>query len=804
MTVKKKTVEKSDGVKVDALTIDLSAPFPVIPLRDSFVFPGSSTRILVGRDFSVQALSMAHDKENFVFLVLQRDLEKDSITETDLFRTAVLARVMSVAALPNASFKILVEGILAVDIQRYTQKDCILAYARPHDFSYGNPVKEQELADTALRLFRDYAQIQSIPDDLLDSLSGMKHPLQMFMAMIPFLKLAPMEKQELLEIKTLEELGERAVSLLQTSLDAENISQRVRQNVQHKMQQSQKDWLIGEQIRMLQGELSEAGGNETDTLSAKLKQKNYPADIQEKLDEELGRMKLMQPTSPEYAVSRNYLDWFLNFPYGVYTGTAVDLKKVKMALDSRHYGLEKVKDRILEYIAVLKLKGSEMQAPILCLVGPPGVGKTTLVSSIAKALERNFVRVTLGGVRDEAEIRGHRRTYIGSMPGRFIQGLRRAKCMNPVMLLDEIDKMGSDFRGDPTSAMLEVLDPELNKDFTDHFMEVGLDLSRVLFIATANAEEDIPEALHDRLEIVRLPGYRTDEKQKIAREYLMPKVCERCGLKEGADVSIGDAAIHAIIREYTREAGVRELERLLETIVRKRAKNILLGKKTPPGVAEKDLSKYLGVPRFLESRLPKPGRPGLVTGLAWTSVGGEILSIECTLLSGRGHLQLTGKLGDVMKESAQIALSLVRERLHRFGIDPAIVRKTDIHIHVPEGAVPKDGPSAGIALTLALLSAFTRTPIAPDIAFTGEVSLTGTLHAIGGLNEKSLAALEAGVKTLYLPAENSKDVTELPDAVKKGIKVHLQSHIDEIIRALFPVNALKKAAGKSEKPAKAG
>ena len=565
------------------------------------------------------------------------------------------------------------------------------------------------------------------------------------------------------------------------------------------MAQQQKEWFISEQIRQLQDELDgeNGGASEPDQLLKKIKAKKFSQAIEEKLEEEIGRMRMMQPTSPEYAVSRNYVDWFLALPYGVYTDTVLNMKKVKAELDSKHFGLDKVKERIMEYVAVLKLTGTERRAPILCLVGPPGVGKTTLVESIATAMQRNFVRITLGGVRDEAEIRGHRRTYIGAMPGRFIHALRRAKCMNPVILLDEIDKMASDFRGDPASAMLEVLDPEQNHDFTDHFMEVGLDLSRVLFIATANSEGEIPEALRDRMEVVRLPGYYPHEKLQIAGKYLLPRICERTGVKLGEQVSFSDEMINAVMRGWTREAGVRELERVLESAVRHRAKDIVMGKKIKPEVTAKVLQDYLGAPRFLDNQLPEPGRPGVVTGLAWTSVGGEILPIECMLLSGKGQLILTGKLGDVMKESAQIAVSLVRERLQRFGIDPAIVRKTDIHIHVPEGAVPKDGPSAGIALTLCLLSAFTKQPISPDIAFTGEVSLTGACLPIGGLNEKALAALAAGVKTLHLPEGNKKDVAELPEPAKKGLKIYPHKHIDEIVKILFKVPKVAKSAKKA-------
>ncbi len=792
--MKKKMIQKKGETFVNALTLDLSHPVPLVPLRDTLVVPGSSTRILVGRDVSVRALDASREADGFVLLLLQRDSNTEAVKAEDLSRVGVLARIQTVTPLPNGYLKVLVEGILAVDVLDITLSTYYSALVSPRDFHYGNTAQDKELAEESIRLFSRYAEIQDVPPDLIETLRTTEAPLQVFMGMIPFMRLAPSEKQGLLEQDSIATLGNLVNSLLQTAIDTEHVSQRIRQDVQHKMQQSQKEWLINEQIRMLQEEISggEAGTNELTTLVNKIKAKRFSPVIQEKLDEELERMKFMHPTSPEYAVVRNYLDWFISFPYGEYTETSLNLKKVKADLDKKHFGLEKVKDRVLEYVAVLKLTGSEKRAPILCLVGPPGVGKTTLATSIAESIGRNFVRITLGGVRDEAEIRGHRRTYIGSMPGRFIQALRRAKCMNPVVLLDEIDKMASDFRGDPASAMLEVLDPELNHDFADHFMEVGLDLSRVLFIATANAEDEIPAALHDRLEVVRLPGYYVHEKQSIAKQYLLPKVCERCGLVNGKDIAIDDVCVHKIIREYTREAGVRELERLLETIVRKRAKEVVIGKKLKAELTEKDISHYLGVPRFLENRLSKPGRPGLVTGLAWTSVGGEILSLECTLLSGRGHLQLTGKLGDVMKESAQIALSLVRERLQKFGIDPAIVRKTDIHIHVPEGAVPKDGPSAGIGLTLALLSAFTRIPVSPDIAFTGEVSLTGELHAIGGLNEKALAALDAGVKTLFLPQENAKDVVELPSLVQKGLKIHLKSHIDDVIRELFKSPSLKK------------
>ncbi len=759
-------------------------------MRDAVIFPFTTRRILVGRDISLKALEYAEAHNGEIILVTQKDVEQEDIVNPllDLYTVGVAAHVSNVTPFPNGCVKVVLEGEEVVDLRSVVMKDGFLQVTvSPRKVAAGSKDKTDCFAEV-LTNFREYAAKRNIAEGMVDAFFGMDSQLNAFYGIIPFLQISLAEKQNFLEAESLDDMGAKLLALMSITDDNENVLVKVQQNVRQKMAQQQKEWFISEQIRQLQDELNdgENSSSEPDQLLKKLKAKNFSPAIMEKMEEEIARMRLMHPTTPEYAVVRNYIDWFLSMPYGVYGETVLNLKKVKAELDAKHFGLDKVKDRILEYVAVLKLTGTERRAPILCLVGPPGVGKTTLVESIAAAMQRNFVRITLGGVRDEAEIRGHRRTYIGAMPGRFIQALRRAKCMNPVLLLDEIDKMAADFRGDPASALLEVLDPEQNHDFTDHFMEVGLDLSRVLFIATANSEAEIPDALRDRLEVVRLPGYYAHEKKQIASKFLIPKICERCGVALGKDISIPDTIIEKVIKEWTREAGVRELERSLESVVRHRAKEIVMGKKVKPAMTEKQLQEYLGVPRFTENRLPAPGHAGVITGLAWTSVGGEILTLECMLLSGKGHLMLTGKLGDVMKESAQIALSLVRERLHRFGIDPAIVKKTDIHIHVPEGAVPKDGPSAGIALTLALLSAFTRTPVAPNIAFTGEVSLKGDLLPIGGLNEKALAAQEAGVKTLYLPEGNKKDVAELPAPAKKGLKIHTKKHIDEIIKELFP------------------
>lgn len=774
--------------QTETLMLDLNQVFPVIPLRDTVVVPGTASRVLVARDSSLRALEVARERDGFAVFVLQRDPELNEIQSLEeLYHIGVVVRIQTSSLLPAGYTKVLVEGILLVNVlELSTAQGYLTAKIHPQDFDLGPDDKAARLSESVIDLMRRYAEVQDVPAEFIEALPSLQHPMDVFFAVQPFLKIAPEHKQRLLECSSLAQLFEEISSVVQAVLDADKTIQRSKQEVQHKMQQSQKEWFLNEQIRLLQEELgvSEGGNSEFAVLEQKIRDKKFPQAIASKLAEEMERMKLLHQSSPEYAVVRNYIDWFLALPYNVYTDDNLNPKRVRKELDARHFGLEKVKERILEHVAVLKLTGAEKRSPILCLAGPPGVGKTSLASSIASAMGRQLVRITLGGVRDESEIRGHRRTYIGSMPGRFIQALRRAKCMNPVILLDELDKMSSDFRGDPASALLEVLDPELNHDFTDHFMEVGVDLSRVMFIATANVEENIPEALHDRLEVVRLSGYYAHEKMEIAQRHLVPKVRTRNGLTD-QQLDIPPETINTLLREYTREAGVRDLERELDRISRKRAMEVVSSRKFDPEVLPAKLGKYLGVPRYHGNRLVETGRPGLITGLAWTSVGGELLHIECTLLSGRGRIQLTGKLGDVMKESAQIALTLVRERARRYGVDPEMFRKTDIHIHIPEGAIPKDGPSAGIALTLALLSAFTRQQVSPHTAFTGEVSLTGRLHAIGGLNEKALAALEAGVQNLYLPQDNRKNVDELPPQVPKGIKIKLKQHIDDIISELF-------------------
>ena len=625
-------------------------------------------------------------------------------------------------------------------------------------------------------------------------------------------------KQLLVEEPSLDRKLDLIHEFLRNEMDTAALGRRLEHEVRAGIAQNQREYFLGEQLRKIQSELGSFSpplNHENRQLEERIKAKGLPAKALERVSAELKRLDYLNPSSPEYSVVRTYVDWFLALPWGHSTKDNLDLAGVKARLDQDHYGLKAVKERILEHVAVFKLS-RHRATPILCLAGPPGVGKTSLGKSIAQALGREFVRISLGGVRDEAEIRGHRRTYIGSMPGRIVQALKKAQSMNPVILLDEIDKMGSDFRGDPASALLEVLDPEQNAEFIDHFMEAGIDLSQVFFVTTANVEEQIPPALHDRLEVIRISGYFDSEKQVIAKRHLIPKIQAASGLS-AKQLEFGDEVLAALIRRYTREAGVRQLSRQIAKIARKRAREVVDGQETNraaddgglvAGVAKaakagkgsakapkrkplapltrESLAGYLGVPIRQERMVPDKVRAGVITGLAWTPAGGELLRVECTLLSGKGRLHLTGHLGEVMKESAQIALTLARERARCYGIDPEIFHKTDIHLHVPEGSIPKDGPSAGIAMTLALISAMTRRPVDPKIAFTGEISLVGRIHAIGGLPEKSLAALQAGVARVVVPAENAAEVGELPSEAKAGLIISQVAHIDTILKELLP------------------
>jgi ATP-dependent Lon protease len=772
--------------------------FPVVPLHKFVMFPRMGTRLSFDRQITLNALRHIDDSKGFVICLLQKNKDIDIPKEDELYSVGILAFVKGISGTPNNLLLVNLFGILPIEVTQISLQEkeggkYFSAYAKPRFLEFKDKKLSKSLAENLLVSMEQYAKTQqNLPENIRDILKGIP-PEERCMIAHSFLRIPDDEHQSILECASLEEMYSKIDLAVNTAMEVHRVISLNRQQVEIKMQRSQREYMLQEQISQLQRELDEINVNDQDSesFSKKAKEQRFPLAIKEKFDEEMSRLKLLNPMNPEYTVVRNYIDWLLALPFGVYTEDVLDIKRATENLNSKHFGLEKVKERILEYIAVLqiaeKLKNKDVKSPILCLVGPPGVGKTTLAMSIANAMNRNLARISLGGVHDDAEIRGHRRTYIGSMPGRIVQALRKAKSMNPLILLDEVDKMSSDFRGDPASAILEVLDPEINTEFTDHFIEVGIDLSRVFFVATANTPDGIPAPLYDRMEIVRIPGYLHFEKEHIARDFLIPKILKQNSLT-AKQFKVTDSAINGILREYTREAGVRELERKLEAMARKRAMELVSNKKFLPQISVKQLSTYLGVPDFAGPRLIDEKRAGVTTGLAWTPVGGDVLHIECVLLPGKGKLQLTGHLGDVMKESAQIALSLVRERAKKHKISEEKFRRSDIHLHFPEGATPKDGPSAGIAITLAMLSVFTGKLISPFIAFTGEVSLVGRLIAIGGLKEKSLAALNSGVKKLILPKDNQKNVEDLPDVVKNGLEIKMFSHIDEVIKELITVD----------------
>ena len=777
---------------------EFDSSFPVVPLHKFVMFPRMGTRLSFDRQITLNALRHIDDSKGFVICLLQKNKDVEIPKEDELYSVGILAFVKGISGTPNNLLLVNLFGILPVEVTKISLQEkeggkYFSAFAKPRFLEFKDKKLSKSLAENLLVSMEQYIKTQqNLPENIRDILKSIP-PEERCMIAHSFLKIPDDEHQSILECASLEEMYSKIDLAVNTAMEVHRIISLNRQQVEIKMQRSQREYMLQEQISQLQRELDEINVNDQDSenFSKKAKEQKFPLAIKEKFDEEMSRLKLLNPMNPEYTVVRNYIDWLLALPFGVYTEDVLDIKRATENLNSKHFGLEKVKERILEYIAVLqiaeKLKNKDVKSPILCLVGPPGVGKTTLAMSIANAMNRNLARISLGGVHDDAEIRGHRRTYIGSMPGRIVQALRKAKSMNPLILLDEVDKMSRDFRGDPASAILEVLDPEINTEFTDHFIEVGIDLSRVFFVATANTPDGIPAPLYDRMEIVRIPGYLHFEKEHIARDFLIPKILKQNSLT-AKQFKVTDSAINGILREYTREAGVRELERKLEAMARKRAMELVSNKKFLPQISVKQLSIYLGVPDFAGPRLIDEKRAGVTTGLAWTPVGGDVLHIECVLLPGKGKLQLTGHLGDVMKESAQIALSLVRERAKKHKIPEEKFRRTDIHLHFPEGATPKDGPSAGIAITIAMLSVFTGKQISPFIAFTGEVSLVGRLIAIGGLKEKSLAALNSGVKKLILPKDNQKNVEDLPDVVKNGLEIKMFSHIDEVIKELISVD----------------
>lgn len=770
------------------LTEHETLQLPVLPLRDVVVFPHMVIPLFVGRDKSIHALDQAMESDKRILLVAQKSAETDDPGAEDLYPIGTLAQVLQLLKLPDGTIKVLVEGVARARVDRVVSRDGSLSGSGVViDSTDSREGREVEAVGRSLMsLFEQYVKTnRKLPPELLQTLSGIDEPGRLADTIAAHLGVRLSDKQKLLETIEIGERLELLVGFVDGEIDVQQMEKRIRGRVKSQMEKSQREYYLNEQMKAIQKELGEIedAPNDLDELARKIAEAGMSKPIETKAKNELNKLKQMSPMSAEAAVVRNYLDWLLGVPWKKRSKIRKDLKAAQDVLDADHYGLEKVKERILEYLAV-QTRVKQMKGAILCLVGPPGVGKTSLGQSIAKATNRKFVRMSLGGVRDEAEIRGHRRTYVGSMPGRIVQNLNKAGTKNPLFMLDEIDKMSMDFRGDPSSALLEVLDPEQNHAFNDHYLEVDLDLSEVMFVATSNSL-NIPGPLLDRMEVIRLPGYTEEEKINIAMRYLVPKQLKANGLKE-SELKIAESAIKDIVRYYTRESGVRNLEREIAKISRKVVKEIALaGPKAKAGkalsVTGKNLDKYLGVQRYDFGRAEQENEIGLVTGLAWTEVGGDLLQVESTMVPGKGQLILTGQLGDVMKESASAALSVVRARTERLGIELDFLQKTDVHVHVPDGATPKDGPSAGAAIATSLVSMLTKIPVRADVAMTGEITLRGRVTGIGGLKEKLLAALRGGIRTVIIPDENRKDLADIPKTVTQHIKIVPVKWIDEVL-----------------------
>ncbi len=764
-------------------TTDNGQSYAVLPLRDIVVFPHMIVPLFVGREKSVRALEEVMRDDKQILLVAQKNAAEDDPAADDIHRIGTICSVLQLLKLPDNTVKVLVEGGTRARISAFEENpNYFRAVAEPIEDVKGDPREIEALARSLFSQFEQYVKLnKKIPPEVLVSLNQIDDPSKLADTVASHLTTKVSEKQELLEIANVSERLERAYSLMESEIGVMQVEKRIRNRVKRQMEKTQREYYLNEQMKAIQRELGEGedGKDESAELEARIKKTKLSKEAREKANAELKKLRNMSPMSAEATVVRNYLDWILSLPWGKKSRISRDLNKAEAVLDEDHYGLEKVKERIVEYLAVQQ-RTKHMKGPILCLVGPPGVGKTSLGKSIARATGRTFVRVSLGGVRDEAEIRGHRRTYIGSLPGKIIQSMKKAKTTNPLIILDEIDKLGADFRGDPSSALLEVLDPEQNNAFNDHYLEIDYDLSDVMFITTANTLR-IPPALLDRMEVIRLAGYTEDEKVEIARAHLIPKQREANGLKE-AEWSISDSALRDLIRYYTREAGVRNLEREIAGLTRKATRDIIKKGVKSVAVTHRNLDKYAGVRRYHYGEVELEDLIGMVTGLAWTEVGGELLTIEAVMLPGKGKMTITGKLGDVMQESVQAASSYVRSRAIAFGIKPTLFEKKDIHVHVPEGATPKDGPSAGVAMAVSMVSVLTQNPVRKDIAMTGEITLRGRVLPIGGLKEKLLAALRGGIKTVMFPRENEKDLAEIPDNVKKGLELIPISTVDEALK----------------------
>ncbi len=755
---------------------------PVLPLRDIVVFPHMIVPLFVGREKSVRALEAVMDQDRPILLAAQKDASVDEPATDGIYETGVLANVLQLLKLPDGTVKVLVEGRERVRITEFVENENYFeASAEALSEVPGDADSIEALTRTVDEEFERYVKVRkNIPEEVINAVGEAREPARLADLVSGHLGIDVMKKQDLLETLNVAERLEKVYGLMQGEMSVLQVEKKIKSRVKNQMEKTQREYYLNEQMKAIQKELGEGddGGNELTELEEKIAATKFSKEAREKADAELKKLKSMSPMSAEATVSRNYLDWLLSLPWGVKSRTKKDLGKAEEVLDADHYGLEKVKERIVEYLAVQN-RSAKLKGPILCLVGPPGVGKTSLGRSVAKATGREFIRISLGGVRDESEIRGHRRTYIGSMPGKIIQALKKAKTTNPLILLDEIDKMGQDFRGDPASAMLEVLDPEQNSTFVDHYLEVEYDLSNVMFLTTANSY-NMPGPLLDRMEIISLSGYTEDEKREIARHHLLDKQIEANGLRKG-EFSVTDEALTHVIRYYTREAGVRSLEREIAKLARKAVTEILKGKVKSVEVTPEKAEEYLGVRRFRYGLAEKDDQIGVVTGLAWTQVGGDLLQIEALRLPGKGRMKTTGKLGDVMKESIEAASSYVRSIAPEIGVKPPEFDRRDIHVHVPEGATPKDGPSAGLAMVTSIVSVLTQIPVRKDIAMTGEVTLRGNALAIGGLKEKLLAALRGGIKTVLIPADNEKDLADIPANVKEGLKIIPVHHVREVL-----------------------
>jgi len=756
---------------------------PVLPLRDIVVFPHMIVPLFVGRDKSVRALEAVMKDDKQILLVTQKNAAQDDPGVDDIYHVGTISTVLQLLKLPDGTVKVLVEGGKRARIAAFKETESFFeAFVETLEEQLTDSRELEALARTVVSQFEQYIKLnKKIPPEVLVSINQIEDPAKLADTVASHLSLKIPDKQELLETLSVAERLERVFAHMESEISVLQVERRIRNRVKRQMEKTQREYYLNEQLKAIQKELGEGedGRDEAAELEEKIKKTRLSKEAREKAMAELKKLRTMSPMSAEATVVRNYLDWLLSIPWKKKTKIKTDLEAAERILNEDHYGLEKVKERILEYLAV-QARSQKIRGPILCLVGPPGVGKTSLGKSIAKATGRNFVRMSLGGVRDEAEIRGHRRTYIGSMPGKIIQGMKKAKSSNPLFLLDEIDKLGADWRGDPSSALLEVLDPEQNSTFQDHYLEVDYDLSDVMFVTTANSLR-MPQPLLDRMEIIRIPGYTEDEKVEIAKRHLIPKVSEANGLKPD-EWTISDEALRDLIRYYTREAGVRNLEREIAGLARKAVREIVQKKASKVTFTRKNLEKFAGVRKYRYGEAELEDMVGVVTGLAWTEVGGELLSIEAVLMPGKGNVKHTGKLGDVMQESVQAAMSYVRSRALSFGIKPPLFEKRDIHVHVPEGATPKDGPSAGVAMATAIVSALTGIPVRRDIAMTGEITLRGRVLPIGGLKEKLLAALRGGITTVLIPKENEKDLAEIPDNVKKGLKIIPVASVDEVMR----------------------